>query len=74
MMMPLLVYLGLKYLTDVSQEMLYAGTIIAALPMPTMFGMLGQAYGLKDETLTPLLMSTILGFIISSLLITLWWA
>lgn len=72
--MPLLVFLGLTYLTDVSQEMIYAGTIIAALPMPTIFGMLGQAYGLNDKALTPLLMSTIVGFIVSGMLITLWWS
>lgn len=72
--MPLLVFLGLTYLTDVSQEMIYAGTIIAALPMPTIFGMLGQAYGLNDKALTPLLMSTIVGFIVTGVLITLWWS
>lgn len=72
--MPLLVYLGLKYAVDASQEMLYAGTIIAAMPMPTIFAILGQAYGLNEKTLTPLLMSTVLGFIITSALIGLWWA
>lgn len=71
--MPLLVFLGLTYLTDVSQEMIYAGTIIAALPMPTIFGILGQSYGLNDRAITPLLMSTIVGFIITAGLITLWW-
>lgn len=74
LIMPLLVFLGLTYLTDASQEMIYAGTIIASLPMPTIFGMLGQAYGLKDQALTPLLMSTIFGFMVSASLITLWWS
>lgn len=74
LIMPLLMFLGLTYLTDVSQEMVYAGTIIAALPMPTIFGMLGQAYGLNEKTLTPLLMSTILGFVVTSILISVWWA
>lgn len=72
--MPLLVFLGLTYLTSVSQEMVYAGTIIAALPMPTIFAMLGQVYGLNERALTPLLMSTILGFVVVSGLITVWWA
>ena len=72
--MPILVFLGLNYLTDVSQEMVYAGTIIAALPMPTIFAILGQVYGLDQRTLTPLLMSTIIGFVVVSGLITLWWA
>lgn len=71
---PLMVFLGLTYLTNVSQEMVYAGTIIASLPMPTIFAMLGQAYGLSEKTLTPLLMSTIVGFIVMSGLIALWWA
>ena len=71
---PLLVFLGLTYLTNVSQEMVYAGTIIASLPMPTIFAMLGQAYGLSEKTLTPLLMSTIVGFIVMSTLIAMWWA
>ncbi|MCO8042629.1 AEC family transporter [Acinetobacter bohemicus] len=73
-LMPLLMYLGLSQLTSLSQEMIYAGTLIAALPMPTLYGMLGQAYGLKERTLTPLLMSTIAGFIVASGLITLWWS
>lgn len=71
---PLLVFLGLTYLTDVSQEMIYTGTIIASLPMPTIFAMLGQAYGLSEKTLTPLLMSTIVGFVVMSGLIAMWWS
>lgn len=71
---PLMVFLGLTYLTDVSQEMVYAGTIIASLPMPTIFAMLGQVYGLSEKTLTPLLISTIVGFIVMSGLVALWWA
>lgn len=73
LIMPLLVFLGLNYLTDVSQEMVYAGTIIASLPMPTIFGILGLSYGLNDKAITPLLMSNIVGFIVSASLITLWW-
>jgi malonate transporter and related proteins len=72
--MPLLVFLGLSYLTHASQEMIYAGTLIACLPMPTIFAMLGHAYGLSEKTLTPLLMSTIIGFIMTSILISVWWA
>ena len=34
-LMPILMYLGLSRLTHLSQEMIYAGTLIAALPMPT---------------------------------------
>ena len=58
---------------NVSREMLYAGTLIAALPMPIAFGIFGQAYGLNEKALTPLMISTIVGFIGVSWLIALWW-
>ena len=73
-LMPLLVFLGLNYFTNVDKEMVYAGTIIAALPMPTIFAMLGQVYGVGEKALTTLLMSTIVGFIVVSGLIMMWWA
>lgn len=72
-LMPVLVYVGLRYGVNASQEMVYAGTIIAALPMPTIFAILGQLNGLKDEALTPLLISTIVGFAGISFLIALWY-
>lgn len=72
-LMPVLVYAGLRFGVNASQEMVYAGTIIAALPMPTIFAILGQLNGLKDEALTPLLMSTIIGFAGVSCLIALWY-
>ncbi len=53
--------------------MLYAGTLIAALPMPIAFGIFGQAYGLNEKALTPLMISTVVGFIGVSGLIALWW-
>lgn len=71
-MMPLLVFLGLTYFTNAGNEMIFAGTIIAALPMPTIFGMLGQAFGLNDKSMTPLLMSTVVGFTMTSLIIAFW--
>ena len=72
LLMPLLVFLGLSYVTDASDEMIFAGTVIAALPMPTIFGMLGQAYGANDKAMTPLLISTIFGFAVTSLIIAMW--
>ncbi|OTG64778.1 AEC family transporter [Acinetobacter silvestris] len=72
-LMPICVFLGLSTFTHVSQEMLYAGTIIAALPMPSIFGIFGQVYGLNEKALTPLLLSTMVGFIVISILITMWW-
>ena len=68
-LMPLLVFTGLYYFTQASREVIFAATIIASLPMPTIFGMLGQAYGAGDKTMTPLLMSTIAGFAVASVVI-----
>ena len=55
------------------QEMLYAGTLLAALPMPAAFGIFGQYYGVNEKAMMPLILSTFLGFIGVSGLIFLWW-
>ena len=72
-LMPLIIFVLLSVLPNVSQEMRYAGTLLAALPMPIVFGILGQNYGLNDKALTALMLSTILGFVVLSGLIALWW-
>lgn len=72
-LMPLTIFVLFSILPNVSQEMLYAGTLLAALPMPIVLGILGQNYGLSDKALTALMLSTILGFIGISSLIALWW-
>ena len=72
-LMPAVIFGLFLLLPNVSQEMLYAGTLIAALPMPIAFGIFGQAYGLNERALTPLMLSTIVGFIGVSSLIALWW-
>ena len=72
-LMPLTIFLLFSLLPNVSQEMLYAGTLLAALPMPIALGILGQNYGLGDKALSALMLSTILGFMLVSGLITLWW-
>lgn len=71
--MPILVYLGFTHFTDLDQKMIYAGTLIAALPMPSIFGIFGQIYGLNEKALTPLMISTFLSFMIVSVLIGVWW-
>ena len=71
--MPLLVYLGLTYLTALDPMMIYAGTLIAALPMPSLFGIFGQVNGLNEKALTPLMISTLLSFVVVRVLIGLWW-
>ncbi|MEB3767971.1 AEC family transporter [Acinetobacter sp. MD2] len=72
-LMPLLMFGLFSLLPNVPDEMKHAGTLIAALPMPIVFGILGQIYGLEKQALTALMLSTILGFIGTSLLIVLWW-
>lgn len=72
-LMPLVIYALLSVLPNVSREMLHAGTLIAALPMPIAFGIFGQAYGLNERALTPLMLSTIFGFIGVSVLIYCWY-
>lgn len=53
-------------------EMQHAATLIAALPMPIIFGLLGQAYGLEQRSIAALMLSTILGFIGIACLISYW--
>ncbi|WP_151747232.1 AEC family transporter [Acinetobacter lactucae] len=72
-LMPFVIFALFLITPNVSREMLYAGTLIAALPMPIAFGIFGQAYGLNEKALTPLMISTIVGFIGVSGLIALWW-
>jgi len=72
-LMPSVIFALFLMTPDVSREMLYAGTLIAALPMPIAFGIFGQAYGLNEKALTPLMISTVVGFIGVSGLIALWW-
>jgi hypothetical protein len=72
-LMPSVIFSLFLITPNVSREMLYAGTLIAALPMPIAFGIFGQAYGLNEKALTPLMISTVVGFIGVSGLIALWW-
>ncbi len=71
--MPLVIYFLLSRFSAVSKEMLYAGTLLAALPMPAAFGIFGQYYGVNEKAMMPLILSTFLGFIGVSGLIFLWW-
>lgn len=72
-LMPFAVFILLSQFTAVSKEMLYAGTLLAALPMPAAFGIFGQHYGLNEKAIAPLILSTFIGFIGVSLLIFIWW-
>ncbi|WP_168405282.1 AEC family transporter [Acinetobacter indicus] len=63
LLMPLVIFTLLWSLPNVSSEMLFVGTLLAALPMPVAFGIFGQNYGLNEQALQPLIMSTVLGLI-----------
>ena len=71
--MPAVVFLLLYYLPNVSREMIFAGTLIAALPMPIAFGIFGQHYGLNERALAPLMLSTFVGFSVVSWWIAYYW-
>ena len=61
---------GILWALDVNRELLFVGTLLAALPMPIAFGIFGQHYGLDEKALVPLVLSTILGFVMVAILLT----
>lgn len=69
LLMPLLIF-SLLWLLKVSPEMLFVGTLLAALPMPVAFGIFAQHYGLSTKALAPLVLSTMLGLIAVAILLT----
>ncbi len=52
LLMPLTIF-GILWALDVNREMLFVGTLLAALPMPIAFGIFGQHYGLHEKALAP---------------------
>jgi hypothetical protein len=69
--MPLVIF-SLLYVFGASAEMLYAGTLLAALPMPVAFAIFAEHYGIKQRAFAPLMLSTVLGFVLLALLLSLW--
>ena len=61
---------SLLRLLNASSEMLFVGTLLAALPMPVAFGIFAQHYGLGEKALAPLVLSTIMGFIAVAVLLS----
>ena len=57
--MPVLVYCVLSNMPNVSQEMLFAGVLLAGISMVTMFGIFGQQTGIAEQTSTTLLLCTL---------------
>ncbi|MHA3096625.1 AEC family transporter [Acinetobacter brisouii] len=72
-LMPSVIFGLFFLLPHASTEMQHAATLIAALPMPIVFGILGQIYGLEQRAVAALMLSTLLGFMGISLLIACWW-
>ena len=72
-LMPVVIYSLFGLFPDVSPEMRCAGTLIAALPMPSAFAIFAQAYGLNEKALTPLMLSNLLGILGVSVLIYVWY-
>lgn len=70
-LMPLSIF-SLLYVLNAPQEMLYAGTLLAALPMPVAFAIFAEHYDMRQRALAPLLLSTLLGFILLALLLSFW--
>lgn len=68
-LMPLMIF-SLLRLLNASSEMLFVGTLLAALPMPVAFGIFAQHYGLGEKALAPLVLSTIMGFIAVAVLLS----
>lgn len=71
LLMPLCIF-ALLYGLDASPETLYAGTLLAALPMPISFALFAEHYGMKQQALAPLMLSTVLGFPLLALLLSQW--
>ena len=69
LLMPLTIF-GILWALDVNREMLFVGTLLAALPMPIAFGIFGQHYGLHEKALAPLVLSTVFGFVMVAILLT----
>ncbi|MFV5491687.1 AEC family transporter [Acinetobacter sp. ASP199] len=67
--MPLLIF-SLLWAFDVSREMLFIGTLLAALPMPIALGIFAQHYGVQEKALPPLVLSTLMGFIVVAVILT----
>ncbi|MEB5476489.1 AEC family transporter [Acinetobacter pollinis] len=72
-LMPALIFL-LFYSFSEDKEMMRIATLIAVLPMPTLFQVLGHIYGIEKRALNASIISTVLGLVIASTLILVWWS
>lgn len=70
-LMPITIF-ALFYLFSAPQEMRYAGTLLAVLPMPVAFVIFADQYGMKAQAVAPLMLSTLVGFLLLALLLSVW--
>lgn len=71
---PSIVFILFQLWPDADLDMIHAGVLIALLPMPTLFIMLGQIYGLEKKASNVLTLSTLLSLAFMSILTVLWWS
>lgn len=68
---PLAVAAALALAPGMPTDLALAGTIIAAVPMLSIFGLLGQRWGAPDLAATAMLLTTVLSFATVSALLSL---
>lgn len=71
-LMPVSVFIIFALLPNVSTEMHYAGTLLAAVSMATMFSLFGLQHGIAARSAAVLLMTTMLMFFSVSTVLWLW--
>lgn len=64
LLMPLVIGTALYLMPATTPQMLYAGIILAALPMASAFGIYGQIYGIPERSAAPVMFSTLLSLLV----------
>lgn len=72
--LPSIVFIFLMLFPHVEADLMYVGVLIALLPMPTLFSVLGQIYGLEQKASNVLTLSTGLSLILMSIVTVVWWS
>ncbi len=63
-LMPVVIGLAIYMMPLTTSQMLYAGVILAALPMASAFGIYGQIYGIPERSAAPVMVSTVLSLLV----------
>lgn len=67
--MPMFICVLFLLLPQTHSEMFFAGVLLAALPMPISYSLIGLMYGIREKTLTPLMLSIFAGLAVVSIII-----